>query len=371
VDLVKRLAYLTVLAWALAPLSAPAQVEPGRLTGRITDESGGALPGVIVAATSSGVATSVSVVTDAVGHYALQLPAGTYAVTFSLPGFQAEPSGAIALRAGEVLVLDRQLGLAPLTETVTVVAPVPPPPPAPPPMPAPPAPPPKPRSPLVPIPSSSLASVCGPSQLAGDPGVVGRIVRHRYDVNRQLYGRGDVLVLDIGADHGIAVGRNFVVRRRFRVGDRTLPLKDATWGEHTAGVLQVIEAGEASSIAEVVYACDEFMAGDRLEPFDAAQQVADAARGTPMFDDPARIVFGTDGRLLGAPPQLLVIDHGASRGVVRGQRLTVFRRPSGYQTTVSTIAEGTVISVRPDGATIRLDRATDAVAIGDLVALHR
>jgi hypothetical protein len=113
------------------------------------------------------------------------------------------------------------------------------------------------------------------------------------------------------------------------------------------------------------------MAGDAIEPFDAAPLLTGSPAGTPMFDDPARIVFGDDGRSIGAPPQLMVIDQGSSRGVMRGQRLTVFRRRTGIQTGVSTIAEGTVVAVRRDGATIRLERATDAVAVGDLVALHR
>jgi hypothetical protein len=36
-----------------------------------------------------------------------------------------------------------------------------------------------------------------------------------------------------------------------------------------------------------------------------------------------------------------------------------------------TIGDGVIVAVRPDSATILIDRATDAVMIGDLVALHR
>jgi hypothetical protein len=35
------------------------------------------------------------------------------------------------------------------------------------------------------------------------------------------------------------------------------------------------------------------------------------------------------------------------------------------------IGDGYVIAVRADSATIRIERANDAVAVGDLVAIHR
>ena len=36
-----------------------------------------------------------------------------------------------------------------------------------------------------------------------------------------------------------------------------------------------------------------------------------------------------------------------------------------------TIGNGVVIAVRPDSATFKIERSTDAVSVGDLVALHR
>jgi hypothetical protein len=70
------------------------------------------------------------------------------------------------------------------------------------------------------------------------------------------------------------------------------------------------------------------MAGNGIEPFDAAPQLTDGSASTQTFDDPARILFGADGRVMGAPPHLMVIDHGSARGVVRGQRS---RWPSGLE----------------------------------------
>jgi hypothetical protein len=59
------------------------------------------------------------------------------------------------------------------------------------------------------------------------------------------------------------------------------------------------------------------------------------------------------------------------QGVERGQRLTIFRRPQGASGMPLTIGDGVVIALRADSATIRIERATDAVQVGDLIALHR
>ena len=68
---------------------------------------------------------------------------------------------------------------------------------------------------------------------------------------------------------------------------------------------------------------------------------------------------------------MMVIDRGIMQGVQRGQRLTIFRRPQGAAGRPLTIGDGVVIALRADSATIRIERATDAVQVGDLVALHR
>jgi hypothetical protein len=57
--------------------------------------------------------------------------------------------------------------------------------------------------------------------------------------------------------------------------------------------------------------------------------------------------------------------------VQRGQQLTIFRRSHADDISPIAIGDGVIIAVRPDSATIRIDRATDAVYVGDLIALHR
>jgi hypothetical protein len=286
-------------------------------------------------------------------------------VSFELTGFEPQTRERVALRDGEVVILDRQLVVGAVTESVEVIAAAPPPP-----VPFPRFEPPPPLE-TQPVPKDLLASVCGPGRPEADSLALGTVLGHRDHKTRNIFGTSDVLVLDIGADFGATVGQNYVVRRRFRVGDKHVPLAQASFGEQTAGLIQVVQTTPEHSIAVVVYACGELYAGDTIEAFDPLPMLSAQASGTPQFDEPAHIIFGQHGQVMGAPKQLMVIDRGSADGTLRGQRLTVFRRIMGERGPVSRIADGVVVAVREHSATIRLERASDAVTVGDMVALYR
>ena len=358
--------FRAILLVLLTAASASAQTAQGRLTGRVSDASGGALPGVTVTVASDRIGQPVILITDEVGRYnSPLLPAGVYVVSFELAGFEPRTRERIEIRAGDVVVLDRHLVVGAITENVEVVAPAPPPPKPFPRFEAPPAP------KITPVPTEALASVCGPGQPDAANLTLGTIIGHRDDKNRHIFGVRDLLLLDIGSDFGASVGQNYVVRRRFRVGDKSAPAKHAAFGEYTSALVQVVETAAATSTAVVVYMCGELYAGDTIEPFDPLPLLSAQDAGTPRFDEPAHIIFGEDGLAMGATRQLMVIDRGAAHGAERGQRLTIFRRVQGERGPVSTIADAVVIAVRENSATIRIERASDAVSIGDLVALHR
>jgi hypothetical protein len=351
-------------------LLAAAQEDRATITGRVTDGSGAALPGATVTFTAAepGPGSTTTTVTDGVGQYlSPPLRPGTYAVTVELSGFTTEVRRGIGLRAGDVFLLDQSLAVASVRESVEVVAPAPAAP-----APVPPLkldPPSRPK--VVPVPPEVLASVCGPGRPTGDALSIGKLLAARDEPKRRIYGSGDVLVLDVGTDIGLIPGQNLVVRRRFRAGDKSQPLHRAEFGETTAGLIQVVETSPLSSIAVVVYSCGELFAGDAVEPFDALPALTASAAGSPRFDDPAHIVLGEHGQTLGAARQLMVIDRGTSQGAARGQRLTVFRRTLGDRGPVQAIADAVIVAVRAESATIRIERTTDAVSIGDFVALHR
>ena len=72
----------------LMPLSAAAQ-QSGGISGEVTDDTGGVLPGVTVEATSPALLEGTRVVfSDGQGRYNfVGLPLGEFTVTFTLPGF--------------------------------------------------------------------------------------------------------------------------------------------------------------------------------------------------------------------------------------------------------------------------------------------
>ena len=100
---------------------AAAQTGAGSLRGYITDEQGGALPGVTVTARSEVLIQPVSSVTDAAGYYRLiNLPPGTYEVSADLAGFASFKRQDILLRGGANFQVDMTMKLASLSETITV-----------------------------------------------------------------------------------------------------------------------------------------------------------------------------------------------------------------------------------------------------------
>jgi outer membrane receptor protein involved in Fe transport len=112
---------LFMLAWASAP--AVAQVSTGSILGRVTDASGGVVPGVTVQARN--VATNVvnTIVTNESGLYEFpSLPAGTYIISGELPGFQVSTSGEIVLHSGERPRINLDMRVGEITETVEVVS---------------------------------------------------------------------------------------------------------------------------------------------------------------------------------------------------------------------------------------------------------
>ena len=332
--------------------------------GVVSDESNGVLPGVTVVATSADGGVLATAVTDGQGRYVLgPLTPGRVTVTFQLGGF-SRVAVQVDIGADADAVVSRRLTVAPQSETVDVVGkvpvPRPPPPPAPPPMP------PRPRPVTRAVPEHDKDSVCGPAKRGPLPDSFGTVRSRRYAANG-VYAEGDELVIDGGTLSGLEVGRDFVVARTFTI--QWDPRSDI--GEHTAGLVQIVSADEHSSVAVVIYACDEILPGDRLASFKPEPRRVPAAAGTPDYRNAARILFPDAGQLLGAPRRLMVIDRCAESGVRVGQRVTLFRRRLSGGKTPLVVGDAVVVAVRTDSATIRVAHVTDAIFFGDLAALQR
>src|SRR3954466_8844631 len=105
----------------LAALPALAQ-QTGSISGKVTDASGGVLPGVTVEAKSNILPAPRTTVSGADGIYQLPaLPPGTYTLTFTLQGFQTVTRQS-QVQLSEATLADAKLAVQGVTEAVTVTA---------------------------------------------------------------------------------------------------------------------------------------------------------------------------------------------------------------------------------------------------------
>jgi hypothetical protein len=111
--------YLVLLAVLLIPSIASAQAT---LTGTVRDNSGGVLPGVTVEAASPALIEKVrTAVTDDSGQYRIvDLRAGVYTLTFTLPGFNVVRREDITLSGTTVLTIPVTMNVGGIQETITV-----------------------------------------------------------------------------------------------------------------------------------------------------------------------------------------------------------------------------------------------------------
>jgi outer membrane receptor protein involved in Fe transport len=113
------LALLIVLVPATALF---AQSSNGSISGVITDDSGAALPGVTVTATSTTTGVSRTAVTNATGNYQVALlPPAMYDVTAELSGFQPVKRTKVVVNVGSDVTIHLKLKVG-VSETVTVTA---------------------------------------------------------------------------------------------------------------------------------------------------------------------------------------------------------------------------------------------------------
>ena len=108
-----------VVLLVVFPSAAFAQAS---ITGIVRDSSGAVLPGVTVEASSPVLIEKVrSAVADGAGQYRIvNLRAGTYTVTFTLPGFGSVKREGIELTGAFVATVNGEMRVGTLEETVTV-----------------------------------------------------------------------------------------------------------------------------------------------------------------------------------------------------------------------------------------------------------
>jgi hypothetical protein len=122
--MIRRISGVAVVALWLIPALAQAQGSTGMgaIAGVVKDASGAVIPGVTAEAASPSLIEKVrAVVTDTQGQYKIvELPAGVYTVTFSLPGFDSVKREGLELSANFTAPLNIEMRVGQLQETITV-----------------------------------------------------------------------------------------------------------------------------------------------------------------------------------------------------------------------------------------------------------
>jgi hypothetical protein len=119
----RSVVWMTMALVLLGRVGHAQTVAIAQISGVVSDESGGALPGVEVQVTQTATGASRFVVTDGRGEYVLtNLPIGPYRLEAKLQGFSTYARTGITLSVGANPVLNVILKLSAVEETVTVTA---------------------------------------------------------------------------------------------------------------------------------------------------------------------------------------------------------------------------------------------------------
>lgn len=110
------LAFLSIPA-----LTASAQETTATITGTVTDQSGGVLPGVVVSVKHVATGRTFDATTSGEGNYLVTLlPVGGYEITFTLQGFQQKVIRGVTLAVNDRAKVDMQLAPGGVSEVVEV-----------------------------------------------------------------------------------------------------------------------------------------------------------------------------------------------------------------------------------------------------------
>src|SRR5437867_3636133 len=102
---------------------AGGQVISGTVEGRVKDAQGGMLPGATITAVNTATAASFVAATTSEGLYRIPfLPSGTYDIRADSSGFRTETKTGVVVRVNDSVVVDFDLTIAPVSQTITVQA---------------------------------------------------------------------------------------------------------------------------------------------------------------------------------------------------------------------------------------------------------
>jgi hypothetical protein len=203
---------------------------------------------------------------------------------------------------------------------------------------------------------------------------VGRLVNAEKEQNQTMFMAGDVMYIDAGSESGVTPGMEFTIVRPTRLVNR--------WGserEHvgriymTPGRLRVICVQEKTSIAEIVYSCNEVDLGDFVSPFEPIPvplvrrttpvTLCDAPNGKPI----GHIVDTRDAVTPIGATTVVFLDLGEADGLSPGDFLTVYRSNSRAVGVRTVLGEAAILTTRNTTSVAIITSMIDNMAIGDEV----
>jgi hypothetical protein len=116
----RRIVAAALLALPLLLLPITAFAQEAAISGTVTDQTGGVLPGVVVRAVNDANGNSFEAVTDSTGKYLLTVRIGSYHVAAELAGFATLERRGVQVQVGQQVPLNLQMAPAALQESVTV-----------------------------------------------------------------------------------------------------------------------------------------------------------------------------------------------------------------------------------------------------------
>ncbi|MBV9608424.1 MAG: carboxypeptidase regulatory-like domain-containing protein, partial [Acidobacteria bacterium] len=116
-----RRAVCTLLFSLVLVTALSAQTTTGRISGRVTDESGASVPNVKVNLTNEATGVGRDTNTNESGDYSfLEVPVGDYTLTFDVSGFQKNIRKNVTVQLNQVLTLNTTLKVGTASEVIDV-----------------------------------------------------------------------------------------------------------------------------------------------------------------------------------------------------------------------------------------------------------
>lgn len=221
------------------------------------------------------------------------------------------------------------------------------------------------------LPAEVLSLACAPGLTYVEPSASLWITGGQDSFARQSYAPGDLITVNAGTRHDVAVGQQFFVRRR-QVSRSEPVTRETPAVIRTAGWIQIYAVDETMSLATIVHACDTINVGDYLEPFVLPQvPVASANPPAAQRENYGHVVMGQDRRRSFGRGDYLIVDRGSDHGVTVGTHFVLYRDKRVAENFLFEIGAAVAMDVRPDSSTLRVMTSLDAIQEGDYAAMRR